>query len=135
MAVKSWSVHHTEITCDKCGDTVKCVDGVPNPNIAMDTWTEVQIGCKPSPGDPLATRGQEYLLCSGCAGMLEHFLGLGLKRTGVSSYGDMAASANVPPHRAQGGAARVQGQGSIGQFAVPHQIGGLSGFPNSGKTP
>ena len=65
----------TEIvcTCDRCGDVSKSES---NQTFLIDKWREVQINQCAHPGSPLGGH-KNYLLCPGCAGMMEHFIGMG----------------------------------------------------------
>jgi hypothetical protein len=71
---EQWAVAHVRLTCDKCGDAQQDTQG-GRQEIVWDGWREVKIGKEPSACDALGST-RSYLLCPGCAGMLEHFLGL-----------------------------------------------------------
>lgn len=57
-------------TCDKCQDEQKGGDA--------SAWRRLQIEQRPCPSNPLGS-DTTYDLCPGCAGMLEHFMGIGVK--------------------------------------------------------
>lgn len=68
VAVRKFEV--VTYTCDRCPDKQEGGDA--------SGWRRLQIEQRPSPGSPLGADAT-YDLCPGCAGMLEHFLGIGVK--------------------------------------------------------
>ena len=68
-----WSIAHVQLVCDKCGDRQRDTEGGPQ-QIVWSGWRQVTVARFPTV--ELHDRKRTYDLCPGCAGMLEHFLGL-----------------------------------------------------------